>query len=60
MEKEKRSQVCLEKVKFPGASKRLGTAAHAELAVDVAEMLFHCASSYSGPRKLDSERGVKT
>ncbi len=43
-ENEEKSQVGLEKVKFPGASKRLGTAAHSELAVDVAEVLFHCAS----------------
>ena len=45
MEMEKQSQMCLEQVKFSGASKRLGPAAHAELAVDVAEMLFHGASS---------------
>ena len=42
--RREKSQMCLEKVKFSGASKRLGTAAHAELAVDVAEMLFHGAS----------------
>ena len=34
----------LEQVEFPGASQRLGTAAHAEFAVDIAEVLFHCAS----------------
>ena len=44
-EKEETSQMCSQKVKFPDASKRLGTAVHAKLAVDVAEVLFHCASS---------------
>jgi hypothetical protein len=45
IEKEEKSQVCLEQVKFPGTSKRLGPAAHAELTIDVAEMLFHGACS---------------
>ena len=34
----------LEQVKFPGTSKRLSPAAHPELVVDVAEVLFHRAS----------------